>query len=138
MNEKALYLQAAASHPEREIVTAVSRAFRLAFRIYADSSGSMRSGNAAMLQQLRETVAPLPPDAAGGNSLIWVYFVGAAGCDTEEQQRLFFASRLSEIYSNTGWMSAGAGLSMLAQMRAMKGTDPWTRTLLKVSTTIVI
>ncbi|KAK3191073.1 hypothetical protein K4F52_003023 [Lecanicillium sp. MT-2017a] len=137
MNEKELYLQAAASHPQREIVTAVSRAFSLAFHIYADSSGSMRSGNAAMLQQLRETVAPLPPDTAGGNSLIWVYFVGAAGCDTEEQ-RLFFAGRLREIYSNTGWMSAGAGLSMLAQMRAMKRTGPWTRTLLKVSTTIVI
>ncbi len=137
MNEMILCLQAAASHTEREIITAVTKAFSLAFHIYADSSCSKRSGEMFMLEQLRETVAPLPPDTAGGDSLVWVYFVAAASCHADEQ-RLFFVSRLNDIYNKTGWRSAGAGLSMLAQIGDRPRTDPWTQSLLQVSTTIVI
>ena len=96
---------------EQEIVRTVTSASKLGSRIYRDGT---QLDNEPVLGQLRQTVARMPPSTAGGNSLVWVYFIAAAHCSTDDD-RQFFTNRLVEIYNITGWANIVTGLLTLRQ-----------------------
>jgi hypothetical protein len=122
------------SNADQHILKVVTEAAQICYKICKDCHIPKRQDT---LHHLKRLVSQVPPGTAGGNSLVWVYFIGAAESDTVEDQR-FFTDCLIDIYNCTGWENITRGLSMLEQMWQRPPGDSWRCILPRLSTAFVM
>ncbi|KAK1470962.1 hypothetical protein CABS01_16036 [Colletotrichum abscissum] len=77
------------------------------------------------VERLRQRVLPLEAHTPGAHALVWTYFVAASESILPDH-RVFFSSRLREIYDLTGFGSIPAALTALETIWAMQGIKRWT------------
>lgn len=125
------------SNADQHILQIVTEAAQLCYKICEDCNIPQRQDKQSTLQHLKTLVSQVPPCTAGGNSMVWVYFIGAAESDTLENHK-FFTSCLVDIYNCTGWENIPRGLSMLEKVWQRPRGNSWRYTLPQVSTAFVM
>ncbi|RMD42677.1 hypothetical protein DV735_g2421, partial [Chaetothyriales sp. CBS 134920] len=112
--ENLLYesLENASSGSDQCTVNTVIDAARCCLEMFRDRVLCGQDRNTARLEHVKRLVSDIHPSVAGGTSLVWIYFIAAAA-STATEDRVFFTSRLMDIYKVTGFANIPAGLSML-------------------------
>ncbi|KIW65811.1 hypothetical protein PV04_08034 [Phialophora macrospora] len=133
-------MESCSSPADRRTVAAVVEAGRLCLHIHGSRALGCRASHAATLRRVRDLISHVHPCTAGGNSLVWVYFIAAADSDTDEL-RAFFTARLQDIYNATGWANIAAGLAVMDKLwdrRSDEEETSWARLLPQVCSAFVI
>jgi hypothetical protein len=136
-------MRSCSSPADHRTVASVVEAGRLCLRIHGSRTLGCRTSHAATLRRVRDLVSHVHPCTAGGNSLVWVYFIAAADSDTAEL-RAFFTARLQDIYNATGWSNIAAGLAIMDRLWDRRSEEEeeeetsWARLLPRVCSAFVM
>ncbi|KAL9471006.1 hypothetical protein ACSS6W_008947 [Trichoderma asperelloides] len=125
------------NNAEQEILNIVTEAAQVCYEICKDCNFPQRREKNSNLQHLKRLVSQVLPCTAGGNSMVWVYFIGAADSDSFEDQS-FFIGCLIDIYNYTGWENIARGISMLEQIWQRPPGRSWRYILPQLSTAFVM
>lgn len=123
------------NNADREVLQIVVEAAQVCSDICkSDTHGD---GTNLKLDRLKELVSRVPPGSAGGNSLVWAYFIGAAESESTDD-RLFFTGCLIEIYKGSNWQNILIGLGTLEQLWQHPQRQSWRQNLPQLSTAFIM
>lgn len=130
-------LDCVATASDQQTAQAVIDAVLACDTIFRSRLQGTRDGTREALRRVKELVLQIYPSTAGGNSLVWVYFIAAAESDTTAD-RVFFTGRLADIHRDTAYTNITKGLDILKQLWGRPPDVSWTTFLPSIATTFVM
>lgn len=121
---------------DRRNVLLIRQCFAEACSIYLGRATTDHEQKVA-IERLIQLLLQIDSDARGAHALVWVCFI--AGAETsDQQQREFFVTRMSETYERTRFRNIPAAVQSLQRIWMRKSGQKWTSCLPELTRVLVM